>query len=103
MKRPDGRMIMVEKDSMDGQDPKEENIRRLISNLNDPSIDIRHEAVLALGKIGKDAIGPLIQALAEAGTNDHRWYVAVALSGIGEPAVIPLISAMRVHKEIEFR
>ena len=77
---------------MENRVPDEKKIRRLITDLNDPSIDIRHQAVRVLGEIGKSATSPLIQVLADAKNNDHRWYAAVALSGIGEPAVAPLIS-----------
>ena len=87
---------------MEKQVQEENKIRRLITSLNDPSIDIRHQAVRTLGEIGEPATGPLIQALADAENDDHRWYAAVALSGIGEQQT-PLISAMRVHHEKEFR
>ena len=36
---------MKEKDTMEDQVSVEEKIRRLITDLNDPSIDIRHQAV----------------------------------------------------------
>ncbi len=88
---------------MERQFQDEKKIHRLITGLKDPAIDIRHQAVRALGEIGEPAAGPLIQALADAETNDHRWYIAVALSGIGAPAVDPLISAIGIHKEKEFR
>ncbi len=90
---------MKEKDNMEEQSPADTKIHRLIVVLSDPSIDTRHQAVRELGKIGRPAIDPLIQALAGAFDNDHRWYAALALSSVGAPAIDPLISAMRVYPE----
>ncbi|MDD1699080.1 MAG: HEAT repeat domain-containing protein, partial [Methanoregula sp.] len=66
--------------------PEDTKIYRLISALSDPSIDIRHQAIRELGKLGSPAVEPLIQALAGASDNDHRWYAALALSHVGAPA-----------------
>jgi len=70
---------------MEDPSPADTKIHRLISALSDPSIDIRHQAIQALGKLGGSAVEPLVQALAEASDNDHRWYTALALSHVGAP------------------
>jgi HEAT repeat protein len=96
-------MKTKEMDIVEDRSPSDAKIHRLITSLEDPSIDIRHQSVRALGSIGKPAVEPLIQALKEAVDNDHRWYIALALSRIGVPAIDPLILAMRVYPEKEFR
>ena len=88
---------------MDKSSPAEIKIHGLITRLDDPSVDVRHEVMQSLSAMGEPAIEPLIQVLEEAPDNDHRWYAAVALSGIGALAVDPLISAMKDHKDNEFR
>ena len=103
MKRPDERIMAQEMDTMEDRSPPDTEIHRCITAINDPSINIRHQSVKALGTIGKPAVEPLIQALAEAVDNDHRWYTALALSRVGDPAVDPLISAMRGNPKREFR
>ena len=81
----------------------EQKINALIAALGDPSIDVRHEAVQALGEYRERVVPLLITELADSTDNDHRWYVAVSLSRIGIPAIDPLISAMRVNREKDFR
>jgi HEAT repeat protein len=78
-------------------------IQKQIAALSDPVIEKRHGAVSALREIGEPAVDPLITALAGAGDNDHRWYIAIALSRIGKPAIAPLIGAMKEKSSHDFR
>ena len=87
----------------DNQKDGNETIAFLISQLDDPSIDNRHHAVLVLSESGDAAVQPLINALAAAGDNDRRWYRAISLSKLGVPAISPLIAAMEKNPDREFR
>ncbi|MFA7695855.1 MAG: HEAT repeat domain-containing protein, partial [Methanoregula sp.] len=75
----------------DKQKDGNEGIAILITQLDDPVLDNRHHAVLALAESGEAAVQPLIGALAAAGNDDGRWYRAIALSKTGGLAIIPLI------------
>lgn len=48
-------------------------------------------AVLALGRLGEPAVGPLIETLAEGGTSS-RTYAAFILGQIGDAAAVPALS-----------
>jgi HEAT repeat protein len=104
MQRYKKEVMMPEQNSRNGPNPSDvQKINELIAALGDTSIDIRHEAVQALGDLGKPAVPLLITALANSPDNDHRWYAAVALSRIGGTAIDPLIDAMRVNHGKDFR
>ena len=90
---------------MTPDDPNNGNdtIPILIRELDDPSIDNRHHAILVLAGMGAAAVEPLIRALADASDNDRRWYRAIALAKTGVPAIDPLIAAMEKNTDHEFR
>jgi len=73
----------------DTPDTNKESIAALIGRLDDPAIDNRHNAVLALAGIGPDAVQPLIRSLAEATEDERRWYRSVALAKVGTPIIAP--------------
>jgi len=87
----------------DTPDTNKESIAALIGRLDDPAIDNRHNAVLALAGIGPDAVQPLIRSLAEATEDERRWYRSVALAKVGTPIIAPLIAAMKENPDREFR
>jgi HEAT repeat protein len=57
----------------------------LVAVLQSKSEDVRLQATMALGKIGKAAVGPLSKAL-EAKDADVRFYAAWGLAFVGPPA-----------------
>lgn len=65
-----------------------------IDQLKDKKESARLEAAAALGKIGADAVEPLMMAL-EGQDNTLRFYAAVALGRVGKPAVPSLLRAMQ--------
>ena len=67
MKRP-CQIVLDEKDTMNEQSQDTE-IHQLIVALSDPSVNIRHQAIRSLGKLGRPAVEPLVQAL--AGDSDN--------------------------------
>jgi len=72
---------------------KNKDVNGLIKALKDK--DVRAGAVVALGKIGKPAVEPLIQALKDK-ESSVRSGAAAALGGTGDArAVEPLIQALK--------
>lgn len=51
-----------------------------------------------LGRIGAQAVGPLVQALVDDATTT-RWRIAIALAGVGTPATGALIEVVNTGKE----
>ena len=70
----------------------QQGIDKDIEALGDKDRNVRLDAVKRLSETGAPAADPLIQAMEQAGSNDFRWYAALALARIGQPAIGPLIS-----------
>ena len=72
---------------------RDEDVEGLIEALRNEGV--RLEAVMALARIGKSAVEPLIQSLKNE-DRSARFSAAVALGKIGDPrAIEPLIRALR--------
>lgn len=65
-----------------------------------PDKDVRLTAAIALAKIGKDAVPPLIDALKNF-DREVQKSAMFALMEIGEPAVVPLVEALKDSNRIE--
>ena len=70
---------------MDKSSPAEIKIHGLITRLDDPSVDVRHEVMQSLSAMGEPAIEPLIQVLEEAPDNEP--------SDAGQPFKLLTLSA----------
>ena len=96
----------------EGRETQEQTVERLIKRLGHKKANGRANAAGALGRIGKDAVPALIQALKDQDVG-VRWNAAGALKKIGTPeaikATIPtLIQALQdqdadVRQDIDVR
>jgi HEAT repeat protein len=72
--------------------PKNESIEHLIQLLGSKDLNTCLEAAGELGKLGHDAVGPVVNALRRPETG---FGATQALASIGEPAVAPLIGLLK--------
>ncbi|MEM7029375.1 MAG: HEAT repeat domain-containing protein [Chloroflexota bacterium] len=74
---------------------KKQEIRTLTQLLEDDDNAVRHNAILALGKIeANQAVPTLIKTLHQEKDNRLRWVAISVLADIGQPAISPLVSAL---------
>ena len=81
------------------EETQEQQVERLIKELQDPDSDVRSIAAVTLGEMGpeaKDAVPALIQLLQDQ-SSDVRLNAAVALKNIGTP------EALKAVKEYQSR
>ncbi len=67
------------------------DIRGLIKTLKHRDERIRNEAAEALGRMGQQAIAPLVDELRRLAPTQKVGWEAMALARVGEPAIEPLI------------
>ena len=73
------------------EEKQEEQVERLVGDLQDENGDVRWNAVEALKKIGAlDAVPALIQVLKDQ-NEDVRWIAARALEKIGTPEALKAV------------
>ena len=73
------------------EETQEEQVERLIGELQDENEDVRWNAVEVLGQIGSlDAVPALIQVLQDE-NEDVRWNATKALRKIGTPEALKAI------------
>ena len=74
------------------QDPA--RLDALARQLQDPSGDVRYQALVELRRAGSAAVGPLAAVLADPGRAAEHANVRAALVGLGSDAVDPLIAIL---------
>jgi HEAT repeat protein len=79
----------------DSTDAIKLTIQRLLIDLASADPQTRINAILALTRVGKPAVPPLLEVLRASESEDSRWYAAYVLGLIGDPTAIPdLIKAL---------
>ena len=76
------------------EETQEQQVERLIKELQDPDSDVRSIAAVTLGEIGseaKDAVPALMQVLQNDQNWDVRWNAEWALKKIGTPDALKTV------------
>ena len=79
-----------------------QKVQSLIGALQDEDSNVRSNATLALGEMGKDAVPALSQALQDQDAKVRKG-VAIALGKIGKDAVPALIQALQNDYNVSVR